>query len=98
MGSMCHIKKDPKTWMQWPTSYQTRPDLGGEELVRVRYGTWDDDPGGAFDLEMLMRSGGYDKLLSKVYTVAPDSDQKRGLRVLDETGRLVEPLAEDTIY
>lgn len=98
MGSMCHIKKDPKTWMQWPTSYQTRPDLGGEELVRVRYGTWDDDPGGAFDLEMLMRSGVYDKLLSKVYTVAPDSDQKRGLRVLDETGRLVEPLAEDTIY
>ena len=98
MGSMCHIKKDPKTWMQWPTSYQTRPDLGGEEILRVRYGTWDADPGGAFGLDLLMRSGVYDKLLSKVYTVAPDSDLNRGLRVGVVSGSLVEPLAEDTIY
>lgn len=98
MGSICHICKSPRAWLMWPTGYRTRSDLGGEELVRIRYGTWDDDPGGVFDLEMLMRRSVYDKLLSGVYTIAPDSDWKRSLHVLDESGELVVPLGEDAIY
>ena len=92
MGSICHINQNPNTWKTIPTRKKTRPEYGGESLISVTYGDFDDDPGGTFELVMLMRKSVYDKLISGEYTVMPDSSTLRCLRICDGSGRHIPPL------
>ena len=65
---------------------------------KIIYGTFDDDPIGAFDLEMYMRKSILDNLLNGKYTIDPESRWKRKLVVLDENKNEIQPLREDFCY
>lgn len=97
MGSICHIKNDPKTWTAIPSDKKTKPEYGSEPLVDITYGNFDDDPGGDFELTMLMRKSIYDRLLSGEYSIMPDSSILRCLRICDSAGRHIPPLGS-TVY
>ena len=92
MGSICHIRTDPKTWSVYLTSFTTRPEFGSVPLKRIEYGEFDDDPGGAFLLSSYMRAPILEKLLAGTYSVSPDSRYLRRLIILDENVKYVEPL------
>ena len=92
MGSICHIKKNPKTWTAFETNMQLKPEFGGEKLMTVRYGTFDDDPDGLCDMEMYMRTSVYNALIQGTYTVSPDSARLHRLILLDADGKVVPSL------
>lgn len=94
MGSICHINRNPKTWTAIPSGKKTKPEYGDEPLIKITYGDFDDDPGGTFELVMLMRKSIYDKLISGEYSVMNDSSRLRSLRVCDRAGQYVKPLGE----
>lgn len=97
MGSICHINRDPTTWTVVETRKVLKPEFGGEELLEVTYGIFDDYPDGPQDMIMFMRRSVYDKLVSKQYTVSEDSKWHRELILLDSSGRVV-PATGGTIY
>lgn len=92
MGSICHINKNPNTWTAFETNMQLKPEFGGEKLMKVRYGTFDDDPDGLCDMEMYMRPSVYNSLLNGTYTVSPDSARLHRLIILDVSGNVVPAL------
>lgn len=98
MGSIVCINRKPETWSVLSGDWRLKESFGGDKLVKVRYGTFDDDPGGAFDLEMFMRSCIYDKLLSGEYRVSSDSVHQRTLLITDKAGNMVKPIKEDFCY
>lgn len=89
MGSICHINTNPKTWVAFDSGLKLKPEFGGESLMTVRYGTFDDDPDGICDMEMYMRTSVYEGLLNGTYTVSPDSKWQHRLIVLDTNGQIV---------
>lgn len=97
MGNICFINRRPNTWPACLSKKVLKPEYGSESLIHIRYGTFDDYPDGAYELEMLMRRSVYNKLLSGEYSVDPDSNRLRRLMVIDRNGRAVEPLGS-TIY
>ena len=97
-GSICLIIQNPNDWRYWVTDRKLKPKYGGEILCKIIYGTFDDDPIGAFDLEMYMRKSILDNLLNGKYTIDPESRWKRKLVVLDENKNEIQPLKEDFCY
>ena len=97
MGSICWIDGNPKRWRACETGQELKPEFGGEELVQVYYGTFDDDPGGAFELEMLMRRSVYEKALSGEYMVSPASKWEHRLILIDSKCKEVVPIGT-TVY
>ena len=87
-----------KHWRYWETGRKLKPKYGGEILCKIIYGTFDDDPIGAFDLEMYMRKSILDNLLNGKYTIDPESRWKGKLVVLDENKNEIQPLKEDFCY
>lgn len=92
MGSICYIDTNPNRWKVRETNKKLKEEYGGEELLEVCYGSLDDDPGGAFDMEMYMRKSIYEKLIAGKYKVSPESKWKRKLIVLDVAGNEVPPV------
>ena len=98
MGSIIYINRHPDTWTVLFGDWRLKESFGGDKLIKVRYGTFDDDPSGAFDLEMFMRNSVYDKLLSGEYHVSPDSCFSKTLVIVDKTGKMIKPVKEDFCY
>lgn len=93
MGSICCINTNPNAWAAYDSGKHLKPEFGGEPLMTVRYGTFDDDPDGLIDLEMSMRKSVYDKLMNGTYKVSPDSRWRRQLIITDRDGNIIPSLA-----
>ena len=96
MGSIIYINKDPKTWPAFNEGYTLTGPYNYEPLIKVRYGTCDDDPDGVVDLEMDMRRTIYDNLVKGKYRVSKNSI--RELKILDENNNIIEPIKEGVLY
>ena len=96
MGSIVYINKNPASWPAFDEGYTLTGCYGYEPLIKIRYGTFDDDPDGRIDLEIDMRKGIYNKLLEGRYKVS--RDHLRDLRILDENNNVIEPIRDGTIY
>lgn len=97
MGSICHINRNPKTWKMYYPDKKLKEKYGGDTLVHIAYGSFDDYPQ-MFDLEMLMRESIYNKLVSGEYLVSEDSSWKRKLIVTDKEGKIIEPIDSEFCY
>lgn len=97
MGSICSINTNPATWPAYDSGRKLKPEFGGESLMTVRYGTFDDDPGGLTDMEIYMRTSVYDKLMDGTYKVSPDSCWRRKLIITDKGGNIIPSLG-GTVY
>lgn len=98
MGAFCHIEKNPKEWIIFTTDCKLKPEYGEEELYKVRYGVFDDEPGGQFDLEMYMRKSIFQKAISGKYRVSKESKSKKRLILLDFDEHEIKPLIADICY
>lgn len=92
MGSICYINSNPATWSVVESKKKLKAEYGGEPLLEVSYGIFDDYPEGPQELTMYMRKSVYDMLISGRYTVAEDSKWRHKLILLDCNGRVVPPL------
>ena len=54
MGSICSINRNPNTWRMWYPDKKLKEKFGGESLVKIVYGTFDDYPQ-SFEMEIYMR-------------------------------------------
>ena len=90
MGSICYIEKDPSKWRVWQTDMQLKEEFGGEKLLKVVFGTFDDHD--FSELEIYMRPSVYEKLLKKEYEVATESKWKQCLVIIDKERRKVPPV------
>ena len=97
MGSIWYISTNPMRWTAYETGTRLKEEYGGEELIKICYGSFDDDPGGSVDLEMLMRRSVYEKVMSGEYSVSPESKKRRKLILIDHSGKEVPPIA-GTVY
>lgn len=97
MGSICSINRNPKTWKMYYPDKKLKDKFGGDTLVHITYGSFDDYPQ-IFDLEMLMREGIYKKLISGEYIVSKDSHWKRKLIITDKEGNIIEPIDSEFCY
>ena len=97
MGSICSINRNPKTWPAYLSGKKLKPEYGGEDLMAITYGFFDDDLR-AFDMEMYMRKSIYDKCISGEYRIRRDSSTMRRLIVIDKHGTEVKPIASDFCY
>ena len=98
MGSIYHIETNPNRWPMFCSSKQLKPELGGDKLVTIRYGSCDDDPDGICGLDMYMREEVYQKLLSGEYKIHPDSRYRHRLIVIDINGNVLPPIKEGFCY
>ena len=96
MGSIYHINKNPEKWNAHYPGISLKPEHGGEPLLKIIYGTCDDDPGGIEELTMLMRKSVYEKIMNGEYSISTQSN--RTLVVIDRNGNMIPPLNSDTIY
>lgn len=96
MGSIVHINKKPKTWITLDEGKTLNDNYGNEPIIKIRYGSFDDDPDGFVYLEMYMRRNIYEKLISGEYNIS--SAHIRDLRVVDKHNTIIEPLADGVIY
>lgn len=96
MGSIYSINRRPSTWPVDERGWRLKPELGGEEVLTVEYGTLDDDPGGICPLEMLMRRSVYDGCVSGEYRVDPKA--WNSLVLIDRNGKIVPPIDPQHIY
>ena len=97
MGSIYYIHTNPKAWAAYDTGKKLKDEYGGDELMKIRYGVFDDFPG-IQDLEMYMRKQVYTKLMSGEYKVSRESHSKRSLVITDKNGTVIEPVKEDFCY
>ena len=97
MGSICSINRCPKTWPAYLSGKKLKDEYGGEDLMTIQYGFFDDDLR-AFDMEMYMRKSVYEKLMSGEYSVRKDSSIMRRLIIIDKDGQEIKPMAEDFCY
>ena len=97
MGSIIHIKSNPTTWKVYDSGKCLKEEYGGEKLLTVHYGFFDDDPCGVCDMEMYMRESIYQKLLNNEYVVSANSKFHQKLILLDKNGNVVPSLC-GTIY
>lgn len=91
MGSICWIEKDPKKWKLRETTKKLKEEYGGEGLLKVKYGEFDDEC--LCDMEMYMRFSVWEKILTGEYTVSPNSKWQRKLILVDKEGKEVLPLS-----
>lgn len=96
MGSIVHINRNPKAWHAFDEGYTLTGPYNYEPIIKVRYGTFDDDPDGLVDLEMDMRRSIYDKLINGTYKVS--REYLRDFRVLDENNKIIEPIRDGVLY
>ena len=96
MGSIIHINRRPQTWIVIDEHKKLTEKYGSEPIVKVRYGTFDDDPDGIVNLKMYMRRNIYENLLANKYNILRSCGQN--LRVLDENNNVIEPLVDGIIY
>ncbi len=92
MGSICTINTNPKTWRAYDAGLKLKQQYGGEELMKICYGTLDDDPDGACDMEMYMRKSVYENLMKGTYRVSEDSKWQKRLILIREDGSVVPSL------
>ena len=92
MGSICYIQTVPSEWTAWQAGLRLVDSLGGEDLVRVRFGSFDDET--LSDMEMYMRQSIFDKVMSGEYRVSPNSKWKKKLVLIDKHGNEVAPINE----
>lgn len=97
MGSICYINRNPKTWNMYYSDKKLKEKYGGDTLVHITYGSFDDYPQ-MFDLEMLMREKIYNRLISGEYRVSEDSHWKRKLIVVNKDGEVIEPIDSEICY
>lgn len=97
MGSICSINRNPNTWRMWYPDKKLKEKFGGESLVKIVYGTFDDYPQ-SFEMEMYMRESIYQKLISGEYKVSSDSNIYKRLIIEDSNGDEVRAIADDFCY
>lgn len=95
MGSIIHINRNPSTWVIIDEGYVLTKAYGGESIVKIRYGSFCDDPDGLVDMEMYMRKHIYTGLISGKYKIA--KEYRLTLRILDENNNVIEPI-NDYVY
>jgi hypothetical protein len=95
MGSIIHVNKRPSTWPTIDEGYKLKQEFDNAEIIKIRYGSCDDDPDGCTDLEMYMRKSIYAKLISGEYTV---SQSHISLRIVDKDNNVIPPVCPETIY
>ena len=98
MGSICNIITKPQNWIAYDSGLKCKEKFGGEDLIKIKFGTFDDDPDGLSDMEMYIRKSIYEKLLNGTYTVSKESSLKRKLIILDENNFIVPSLSDENIY
>ena len=92
MGSICWINANPEKWKVYKTGKKLKEECGGEDLLKVCFGTFDDE--GIYDMDMYMRPSVYQKIREGEYNVSPNSKWKRKLILVDKAGDEVPPLNE----
>ena len=92
MGSICYINTNPKTWRAYDAQVKLKPEYSGEELMKICYGSLDDDPDGACDMEMFMRKSIYENLINGTYVVSPESKWQKRLIITTKTGEPITPI------
>ena len=97
MGSIYHIKHNPKDWRIIKSELKLKEEYGGEQVVEAVYGELDDYPS-IYDLSMYFRSSIYDKLISGEYKVDTNSRFGGNLRIIDSLGNKIEPLSDGFCY
>ena len=85
MGALYLMDPRPDAWPAWLTDKRLKPELGGERLYHVEYGTFDDGPQ-LFPLAILMRESIYDRLKKHELKYSPKSKDKRTLVLVDRNG------------
>ena len=90
MGSIVHINRNPKTWVTIDEGYTLTGPYNYAPILKIRYGSFDDDPDGLVEMEMHMRKSIYENLMSGKYKVS--REHIRELRVLDENNQIIEPI------
>ena len=93
MGSICSITSNPARWNAFASGLTLKQEFGGETLLEVTFGWFDDYPEGACDMKMYMRESVYNKVMQKEYKVSPESKWKHRLILVDGEGREVPALA-----
>lgn len=92
MGSIVHINRNPKTWVAIDEGRTLTASYHYEPILKVRYGTFDDDPDGLVDMEMYMRKSIYDRLIMGEYKVAVSN--VRDMQIIDSNNQIVKPINE----
>lgn len=92
MSSICFINTNPQAWRAYDAGMKLKPEYSGEELMKICYGSLDDDPDCACDMEMFMRKSVYDKLMDGTYVVSAESKWQRRLIITTKTGEPVAPI------
>ena len=87
MGSIVYINKNPKTWVAIDEGYTLTGPYNYAPILKIRYGSFDDDPDGLVEMEMHMRKSIYENLMSGKYKVS--REHTRELRVLDENNQII---------
>ena len=96
MGSIIHINKKPKTWFTLDEGKMLNDNYGNEPIIKIRYGSCDDDPDGFVYLEMYMRRNIYEKLVSGEYNIS--RIHHRELKIVDRSGNIIAPISDGVIY
>ena len=97
MGSICYIINNPENWYVFDSGKRLKPQFGGEALLEVRFGSFDDYPDGESEMKMYMRESVYQKLMRKEYKVSPNSKWKHRLILINGAGEEV-PALDSNIY
>lgn len=92
MGSIWHIHSNVKLWKVYKTDKKLKEEYGGEELLRICYGSLDDDPVGICDLEMFMRQSVFQKVIEGEYKISPESKWKHRLILINSAGDEIPPV------
>lgn len=87
IGSITYINRNPKQWRAYDSGKKLKPEFGGEKLMVIYYGTFDDDPDGTCEMTMYMRESVYNNLMTGTYSVSPNSMHR--LIILDENKHIV---------
>ena len=96
MGSIVYINKDPNKWSIIDNGLILNEENEFEPVIKIGYGTFDDDPCCTVDLYMYMRKSIYNLLLSGDYHV--DKKSLRVLKINDKKGEYIHPLVDEMIY
>lgn len=96
MGSICTIYTDINRWTIVDSGLRLKAT--GEPVVTVKYGFFDDDMTGAFEMEMLMRASIIDGLKTRRYSIHKEAAANRQLTVLDENNKAITPYKKNIIY
>ena len=100
MGKIVHVVSDPQKWriVNSGAFLKSNPNV---ELIKVVYGTFDDDPGGIFEIETWIRKDIYDRLMAGEYSLRINREHSQyafDFLVYNCHGDLIPPILDDAIY